>query len=284
MENNFIPMYEEFEIRSLQEFLTNIPKKPNEYPWGFRGQERAEWKLQSSLFHKFSDKLSIADLIEKGAFVAHNLEFGLLRIFKAYAIPHLTSVPSCDLAWLALAQHHGLPTRLLDWTENPLVALFFALKDKISNVENSPNKAIVWACLTPYGLIESENTLKVLDQNLIDKRKPSILNKSLYRYHPSHTTRRITSQQGFFTIQSFDIPHLIPLEEQFGLDMTLMNVSSGNDEPEGPWFKKYIIPYENREEILIELDSVGMNHYAIFPDLEGLAKKLCEDVRLQKKF
>jgi hypothetical protein len=86
--------------------------------WVFRGQADARWALRTSLER----------VLERDDF-AHE-EDHLISLFKSRAHHYLASTPALenDLGWLALMQHHGAPTRLLDFTWSPYVALFFAVE------------------------------------------------------------------------------------------------------------------------------------------------------------
>lgn len=108
-------------------------------------------------------------------------EANVLRLFKDQARPYLAQPPSSEWEWLALAQHHGLPTRLLDWTRNPLVAAYFAVEDEFEG-----NSAIY-----AYDNNVFINTEK--HPNPRDVVKVS-------KYIPAHISRRITAQAGLFTI------------------------------------------------------------------------------------
>jgi hypothetical protein len=307
-----IRWYDEHKITSVRDFLRKLPEKAGEQPWGYRGQAE-DWPLKPALYRGL---VNSGDLpLDEQVRIYKKLESQLLEKFKAYALPHITSSPNSDMAWLALAQHHDLPTRFLDWTESPLVALFFALRKK------TECDSVVWAILVRESLMEAEYILDALDrpyyererQRLLDNEAeaereytrvsghPSnaprsselrfiedhldqvpqlCLDEPIYRYHPSHTTSRITAQQGFFTVQAMSSGRMMPLAAQFGLNLAnepnLQNTSSG------PWFRKYIIPPKYKEKIWKEVDVLGMNHYAVFPDLEGIAQKLREDVQKGK--
>lgn len=105
----------------------------------------------------------------------------ILRLFKEQSLPYLNIVPNTDWEWMAIAQHHGLPTRLLDWTRNPLVAAYFSVERK------HDDDSIIYA-------------LKENKYVNIEKDKNPFAVSTVKRFIPRHITRRITAQAGVFTI------------------------------------------------------------------------------------
>jgi hypothetical protein len=104
----------------------------------------------------------------------------MLRLFKDRAVPFLNFKPENDWEWLAVAQHHGLPTRLLDWTRNPLVAAFFAVEFQ------HPADSIVYAF--------NDRS----EVNIERARNPFQL-RFVRRFLPRHVSARIRAQSGVFT-------------------------------------------------------------------------------------
>jgi len=105
----------------------------------------------------------------------------ILRLFKEQALPYLDFVPANDWDWLALGQQYGLPTRLLDWTANPLVACYFAVE------EQSEDDSVIFAYQNK-SFVEVEKHPDPFKYNQVGK------------FIPKHLSRRITTQGGLFTI------------------------------------------------------------------------------------
>jgi len=136
-------------IGNLADFVSFISNECGERGWIFRGQSVASWGLVPGLYRERSQ-----NVVEQKN--RSQLEQRLLSQFKREARPYLNIEPVNDWEWLALAQHYGLPTRFLDWTQSPLVALYFALEG-----EEYFNSS-VW-CIRPPEAQVNDTPLSILE-------------------------------------------------------------------------------------------------------------------------
>lgn len=166
----------------------------------------------------------------------------MLADFRRQVIPFLSFQPETEWDWLALAQHHGLATRLLDWTANPLAGLWFAVEKPA--VDSRPG--VVWVFQTD----RADYVTDVLEADPFEGGRTKI-------FQPRHITERIVSQAGWFTVHKYlaDKKGFIPLEKNIHYKKAL---------------RKLLIPAASFPKIRRQLAGWGFSAASLYPGIDGL--------------
>lgn len=234
-------------VRSVSEILTALKaqSKPGKVTW-FRGHGRRDWKLVPSLARK----------------AAHlKAESALIKRFMQNAVPHLEGPLRDEWEWMFLMQHHRAPTRLLDWSESPLTALFFA----VSELRHKAASGTIW-CLDPVALnleakipgfkFAPEIPAFGRDQ-VLENYLPSRVDSSTAAMQPvaimgPRNTARMAAQLGTFTVNH-----------------TLHNPIETIGKSKHCW--RWIIPAAAKPRLRQELALLSYSQLTLFPDLDRVA-------------
>ena len=222
--------------------------------WVFRGLESSGYHLTTTLQRTGGDINHIRDV-----------ENPLFRNFKKYAHRDIEKQEP-DLHWLAVAQHHRLPTRLLDWTVSPTVALHFAT----CNLDKLDDDSALWA-------VNFDKTNKLLPcelRNILTDQRAKFLTVNLMNDHQLRTLEDLSALGSdyvlFFEPSAID-DRIVNQYAVFSLMPSCETVMCDWLESHPELYKKYILKRDVKREIRDRLDQMNVTERVLFPGLDGLA-------------
>ncbi|MBL8153573.1 MAG: FRG domain-containing protein [Anaerolineae bacterium] len=223
-------------------------------PFAFRGLSDARYELLTSLMRMSGDYA--------------RLEPAVLRNFRKYAVRDASPGESI-WSWLAVAQHHGLPTRLLDWSNSPYVAAHFATAE----LDKYDRDGVIW-CVRVWE---------------IQGRMPGVLRHSLEEEYAvlcsvDILARVANSLPEFDRLAQEPFPVFFDppaLDERIVNQFALFSMMSSPTARLDHWLERHpeaylrvVIPAETKWEIRDKLDQINMTERVLFPGLDGLSSWL----------
>jgi len=234
--------------------------------WLFRGEGSAARQLKTSL-ERCCDRLAVRPGLRR------TIEDRIIREFRRayHQFAHHVPDRQAIVEWLSIMQHHGAPTRLLDFTYSIYVAAYFA-------VEEAEGHSVVWAIEGPWALQRSatllrsagkRGTRRMLKPFMDDDEKVAqtlFMSKpyvaAAWPINPFRLNERLRVQQGAFLIQG-------DISKPFTENLDALSRGRRTDS-----ILKIVIPESLRREALRRLWSMDISRAALFPGLDGFAKSL----------
>lgn len=239
--------HKDVKIESVGALLNTLKiQAPSDNIVWFRGHAQIDWKLVPSLARQKKDLAA---------------EAALRKRFMQNAVPHLQRIPTEEWEWMFMMQHHRAPTRLLDWSESPLAALYFA----VSEDKHLKKDAAVW-CLDPIALNAEARvtTFRFANEipafgvdDVLQNYLPSRVDGSPTDMNPvaimgPRNTARMAAQLGVFTINHREHAAI----ETIG-------------EARHAW--RWVVPASAKKDLRKELALLGFTALTLFPELDRVA-------------
>ena len=206
----------------ISEYMDWLAHKPD-YPNYFRGHADNRWTLVPGSYRE--NVIGITKRADLGR-------------WKQAALRFLDRVPANELEWLVLAQHHGIATPLLDWTSNPLIALFFAAEETPEQTDGE---------IVALAGVNFEHPTTAKDRNPFAKRsKPALIDAS-------GMNPRSMVQDSFMSIHTRAVPN--------------MDHVSGD-------LLRYPIKHSEKKQVTQSLGRLGISEERVYADLARVVTKV----------
>lgn len=211
---------DEYRVKSFPELHDVLGRHRRDAGWMYRGQADPDWALVPRAGRPPFD---------------NGYDEIFFRRWQSESAQYLDVAPDNDWEWLAIAQHHGFATRLLDWTMRPLAAAYFAV------AEPGVGESAVYA-------------FKTRNQAASDDNSSPFKRAGLCQFIPRKVNPRVSRQIGWFTLHG---PATVSVQD---------GVSKGDT------LERIIIDASYRSELLFELNQYGVNAQSLFPHMVGLSR------------
>ncbi len=280
-------------IDSLETYIKYITYLREDYPSSplisspidtrflFRGISNREYSLLPSVYRTHQTPFEDRN-IENSLYLAFANESAIIKEFRNEARRYIVGANFDKfINWAEYAQHFGVPTRFLDWSSNPLVALYFACNS------SETNDGVVW-CL------HKMNYLRFSSEHDVDGRLNNLNGIQLFNlyeemldnkkdlpcpiiYIPNYIDSRMSMQSSYFMLWGNDQR---PLDQIIGEEYYIQykpssdGVRSYGIEQGTKIFMKLMIPSDRKQPLLRNLDMLGINKKTLFPGLDGLGEHL----------
>lgn len=296
--NEYLALHDRLLVIDSPEHCISLCQKEFGGGFYFRGMNNVDYDLVSSL-----DRADAAATHYKysGDLKLKYREQWFFREFRKVAHNYLSSnsLPSTRLEWLALMQHHGIPTRLVDITRSPFVALYFAVRDWQSKCD-----AVVWIIgaetlhrSSHSKMVRSNFPFSINDPKRYENEMQEFLEDEYFEeafysqnydialiLKPNWSSARLAAQQGAFLVTSKSGVN------KTSILMELLSDDSFMDAEERDMMKRHkidvslrkmVIPAKHKKRILRDLNLMNISASTLFPGLDGLCQGISEQGHLE---
>jgi hypothetical protein len=225
------------DLAKLIEFFSRY----NLHDWLFRGVASHEYKLYPNVGRPGARKMKALGPMA----YSETDEVAIFNQFRDVSTPFIQGAPS-EIEWLAIAQHHGMPTRLLDWTESLLVAIWFAVGDYDARPATYDSRTATVRRKVP-AIWVARGIQRINDE---EKQAPFAISEPR-SFRPPHISPRIAAQSSVLTI------HGNPTKPFTHEALWQIRISP----------KRFF-------ELKKRIDACGINERTLFPGLDGIARDM----------